>query len=214
MSLFPLLNHSDGNISESEAEEDTDLHVTLPQTLNRKGNLEDNKSAIKLYEIGPRLTLQLIKVEEGLMTGEVLYHDHIVRTEEEKEQQRRQIEKKRRLKELRRREQAENLKKKQEEKAKEAKTKLKQSSNEGEEEGGGEVEPDDDVEYYRQEVGEEPDEALFQHNETKTKSLHRMKSKKAKKSRPVTKKRSSTTSTDDVGSSNQKSFGKRRKMMK
>lgn len=149
------------------------------------------------------------------MTGEVLYHDHIVRTEEEKEQQRRLIEKKRRLKELRKREQAENLKKKQEEKAKDKKAKQKQEQQgEGALNGGAEVaEEDDDVEYYRQEVGEEPDEALFQPSETTApaKTVHRFKDKRAKKSRPMSKKRSATS---DATSPTRKSSDKRRKLVK
>ncbi|KAH8250520.1 hypothetical protein KR026_002627, partial [Drosophila bipectinata] len=72
----------DGYASESEAEDDEQSHVVLAQTLKSKGNLEDNKSSIKLHEIGPRLTMQLIKIEEGLLTGEVLYHDHVVKTED------------------------------------------------------------------------------------------------------------------------------------
>lgn len=37
----------------------------------------------RLYEIGPRMKLMLIKIEEGLMTGEVMYHKFIQRTPEE-----------------------------------------------------------------------------------------------------------------------------------
>ncbi|VEL09633.1 unnamed protein product [Protopolystoma xenopodis] len=32
------------------------------------------KAAIRLIEIGPRITLQLIKIEEGVDSGAVLYH--------------------------------------------------------------------------------------------------------------------------------------------
>lgn len=39
---------------------------------------------MRLTELGPRLTLQLMKIEEGLLDGEVLYHDLIHKTEEEK----------------------------------------------------------------------------------------------------------------------------------
>lgn len=38
------------------------------------------------YEIGPRLSLQLIKVEDGLAKGEVIYHAIKKKTEKEKEQ--------------------------------------------------------------------------------------------------------------------------------
>lgn len=78
-------------MSESEFEDDGTTHVTLPQKLVSRGNMEEGKSAIRLTELGPRLTLQLMKVEDGLLDGAVLYHDHIEKTEEEKAE----IEKKR-----------------------------------------------------------------------------------------------------------------------
>lgn len=39
--------------------------------------------SFRLFEIGPRLKLQLVKIEEGLMTGEVMFHEFIKRTPEE-----------------------------------------------------------------------------------------------------------------------------------
>ena len=46
-------------MSESEAEDDPASHVTLPQKLSSRGNHEKGTSAIRLYELGPRLTLQV-----------------------------------------------------------------------------------------------------------------------------------------------------------
>ena len=40
---------------------------------------------MKLQELGPRLTLQLVKGEEGLYEGQVLFHRYIQKTEEERE---------------------------------------------------------------------------------------------------------------------------------
>ena len=37
----------------------------------------------RLTELGPRLTLQLVKVEEGICDGEVMFHEFIHKTEEE-----------------------------------------------------------------------------------------------------------------------------------
>ncbi|KAJ8974646.1 hypothetical protein NQ317_019882 [Molorchus minor] len=71
-------------LSESEAEDDPQNHVTLPQKIASRGNIESEKSAIRLSELGPRLKLQLVKIEDGLLDGEVLYHDLIQKTEEEK----------------------------------------------------------------------------------------------------------------------------------
>lgn len=141
----------------------------MPQTLKRKGNLENNKSAVQLYEIGPRMTMQLMKIEEGLLTGEVLYHDHIVKTEEEKEELRKMIEKKQKLKEQRKKQQAENRAKKLKELEKKNKGQ-KSSAPEGQAEGEEEINEnlsdlEDDAVYYKEEVGEEPDEELFKNTE-------------------------------------------------
>lgn len=46
-------------MSESEAEDDEASHVTLSQNLSSRGNHANSKSAIRLYELGPRLTLQV-----------------------------------------------------------------------------------------------------------------------------------------------------------
>jgi len=37
----------------------------------------------RLTEIGPRMALQLMKIEEGVCSGETLYHDYIVKSPEE-----------------------------------------------------------------------------------------------------------------------------------
>lgn len=153
-------------VSESEFEDDGTTHVTLPQKIVSRGNMEDGKSAIRLTELGPRLTLQLIKVEDGLLDGAVLYHDYIEKSEEEKAEIERKRAVKRKLKEKRKKVQELNKKRKEEEKEK-----LKQKSLEGmkkaasadSEKTTDEVpnEPeDDDAEYYRQEVGEEPDKGM------------------------------------------------------
>ncbi|KAM4754486.1 suppressor of SWI4 1 homolog isoform 9-T9 [Cyanocitta cristata] len=62
-------------LSESEAEPDGTQNVLeLPQNCAGRGNAATQQSAVRLTEIGPRLTLQLVKVEEGLGQGNVLYH--------------------------------------------------------------------------------------------------------------------------------------------
>lgn len=72
-------------LSESEQEDDPSAQVTLPQNLSSRGGRAEGQSAIRLSELGPRLTLQLVKIEDGLMDGEVLFHEFIYKTEEEKE---------------------------------------------------------------------------------------------------------------------------------
>ncbi|GAB4829916.1 hypothetical protein Ancab_019562 [Ancistrocladus abbreviatus] len=57
--------------SESEADDEA-ATVTLASDLGRV-NQASSKSAVKLQEIGPRMTLELIKLEEGLCSGDVLF---------------------------------------------------------------------------------------------------------------------------------------------
>ncbi|RZC34190.1 Peter pan, partial [Asbolus verrucosus] len=162
-----------GMLSESEAEDDPNNHVTLSQKIITRGNIESGKSSIKLTELGPRLTLQLIKIEDGLLDGEVLYHDLIEKSEEEKLEIQKKREAKKKLKEKRKKIQEKNKeikeKTKQELKEKslqgmkknksETDTMMQQASQEANEVAT--VPEDDDIEYYRQEVGEEPDKDLF-----------------------------------------------------
>ncbi|KAM5564045.1 peter Pan-like protein [Rosa sericea] len=60
--------------SESEGDEEA-ATVTLASDLGRV-NRASSKSAIKLQEIGPRMTLRLIKVENGLCQGAVLFSEY------------------------------------------------------------------------------------------------------------------------------------------
>lgn len=150
-----------GAVSDSEFEDDEASQVVLPQDLKRKGNLENNKSAIRLYEIGPRITFELVKIEEGLLTGEVLYHETIVKTEEEIEAIRKQREKKKKLKEYRKKVQSENKARKEEMKNSAKKRAGVEGNKAGqtfEVEESVNDEPDNDALYYKEEVGEEPDE--------------------------------------------------------
>lgn len=111
--------------SEFEDEEKT---VVMPATIG-KGNIKENKSAIKLYELGPRFTIQLIKIEEGMMSGEVFFHEYVTKTEQEVELLKARREKRKRLKEQRKLKMKQNIKAKEEAKLK-AKQKGKQATEE------------------------------------------------------------------------------------
>lgn len=64
----------DLSCTESENDEaDVSRHVVLPQHVPARGNLCDEKSAVRLTELGPRMTLKLIRIQEGLMKGKALY---------------------------------------------------------------------------------------------------------------------------------------------
>ncbi|CAH2040168.1 unnamed protein product, partial [Iphiclides podalirius] len=166
-------------LSESEFEDDPSSQVLLPQKLASRGAAADSRSAIRLVELGPRITMQLMKVEDGLMDGEVLFHELIEKTEEEKAYIKKKREEKRRLKEKRKAQQEANVKRKEHEKEE-----LKQKALEGikkkkeitenqrlmelaaaESQDAQEMEQDeDDADYYRQEVGAEPEHDLFSKN--------------------------------------------------
>ncbi|KAH7287265.1 hypothetical protein KP509_32G047900 [Ceratopteris richardii] len=117
------------------------------------------KSAVRLQEIGPRMTMQLVKVEEGLCSGAVLFHEYIKKTPEEIAALKENKEKREALRKQRRAEQEANVRRK--ELAKEAQRMHSKgiTFKETNERGGEEAMDDevDDAEWYRQEVGQEPD---------------------------------------------------------
>lgn len=158
-------------MSESEAEDDPSSHVTLPQKIASRGNLNASQSSIRLVEQGPRLTLQLLKIEDGFMAGEVLYHRHVVKTEEEKAIILKNRMEKRRIKEERKRIQAEKVRRKELEKEEHKKKSLEGMKKKMQvDKEGLNDEEDDDVAWYKAEVGKDPEHDLF---DKKTKSLKR-----------------------------------------
>ena len=77
-----LLSGGGGAASDSEFE-DTAARVSLPQTFAGRGNAAAQTSAIKLSELGPRLSLTLVKIEADLAKGEVLHHAFVAKSEAE-----------------------------------------------------------------------------------------------------------------------------------
>lgn len=58
--------------SESEIDDLPGSKVTLPTDyLDKKKNTQ---VALRLHELGPRMKLKLIKIEEGLCRGNVVFH--------------------------------------------------------------------------------------------------------------------------------------------
>lgn len=158
-------------MSESEAEDDDTSHVTLPQKLSSRGNHDKGTSAIRLHELGPRMTLQLMKVEDGLFDGEVLFHEIVHKTEEEIQRIKKSRDDKKKLKEKRKKIQNDNKEKKELEKndhiekslkgmkKKENDTLMQKYAKESNETNA--FEEDDDAQYFREEVGQEPDKGLY-----------------------------------------------------
>lgn len=98
--------------SDSEMETADFARVTLPQPM--KSMKRGAASNIKLVEVGPRLTLDLVKILSGLCDGETLHHSVVEKSKEEAEEDRKRIEAKKELKRKRREEQEENVRRKKE----------------------------------------------------------------------------------------------------
>ncbi|XP_053824271.1 suppressor of SWI4 1 homolog isoform X4 [Vidua chalybeata] len=175
-------------LSESEAEPDGSQNVLeLPQNCAGRGNAVTQQSAVRLTEIGPRLTLQLLKVEEGLGQGNVLYHGLAPKGEAELRELLARRERRLQVRAERRREQEQNLERKRQQRERHRQrslagmgraagatgvpgatgaTGVPGGDSDAEDPGApeaGEAEPsdEDEAEYYRQELGEEPDTDLF-----------------------------------------------------
>lgn len=73
------------------------------------------KRAVKLVELGPRMRLRLLKVEEGLCSGKVMWHDYVQKTTEELKELDARWDSRRREKEERRRQQRTNVERKRRE---------------------------------------------------------------------------------------------------
>jgi len=114
--------------SDSEPEDGSNAVVQLAQNYVGRGNKSQGKSALKLVELGPRLRLELIKVEQGLGSGNVMFHAHIKKTPEEAKAIVEKAEEKVRLKNQRRKEQERNVESKRKiaEEKREAKKRRKQ----------------------------------------------------------------------------------------
>jgi ribosome biogenesis protein SSF1/2 len=114
--------------SDSEPEDASNAIVELAQNYVGRGNKSQGKSALKLVELGPRLCLELIKVEQGLGEGNVMFHAHVKKTPEEAKEIQEKAEGKIRQKNQRRQEQDRNVerKRKVQEEKREAKKQRKQ----------------------------------------------------------------------------------------
>uniref|UniRef100_A0A667W8F9 Peter pan homolog n=1 Tax=Myripristis murdjan TaxID=586833 RepID=A0A667W8F9_9TELE len=164
------------NLSESEAEQDGEHNITeLPQVYSGRGNMASQQSAVRLTEIGPRMTLQLVKIQEGMGEGNILYHATISKTEEELQEILSRKEAQLKEKQERRQKQEQNVAQKKEKRDAHKKKSLEgikrkhqveQEDSEVEDPGtqddqAAAIDSEDEVEYYRQAVGEEPEEGMF-----------------------------------------------------
>jgi ribosome biogenesis protein SSF1/2 len=70
------------------------------------------RRAVKLVELGPRMRLRLTKVEEGMCSGKVMWHEYVHKSKEEIKELEKRWEQRRQEKEARRKEQKANVEKK------------------------------------------------------------------------------------------------------
>lgn len=119
-SVEEAMERDGAGFTESEGEMADEVedsrHVTLPQRMHTRGNLLNEKSSIRLIELGPRMKLELVKIENGIMGGEVLHHAYITKTREEVKELKTAAEQRAFLKLSRKKQQEENVKRKLEEK--------------------------------------------------------------------------------------------------
>lgn len=118
--------------------------VQLSQNYVGRGNAANAQRAVRLREIGPRMELRLVKVEEGLNGSSVLYHDYVHMSASDVAKQTRDITAKRQLAAERRAEQERNVERKKQAKAE--KREPHPAENEPEEEED-EADDQDDFEY-------------------------------------------------------------------
>ena len=126
-----------GYTSASETELDTDAEVEVLETdarrvlnkkelarmksgekkptMERRNHVE--KRAVKLVELGPRMKLRLVKVEEGLCEGRIMWNEFVTKSKSEENELEKKWDIKKKEKEARRKEQKENVEKKRQLKA-------------------------------------------------------------------------------------------------
>ncbi|KAH7127501.1 Brix domain-containing protein [Dactylonectria macrodidyma] len=90
------------------------------------------RRAVKLVELGPRMRLRLTKVEEGLCSGKVMWHEYVHKSQAEIKELEKRWQKRNQEKDARRKQQKENVEKKKKAKA----------------QNGGKDDEDDDVDDY------------------------------------------------------------------
>lgn len=75
------------------------------------------RRAVKMVELGPRMRLRMTKVEDGLCTGKIMWHEYLHKSKEEMREMEKKWEQRKREKDARRKQQKENVEKKRQAKA-------------------------------------------------------------------------------------------------
>ena len=134
-----IYSRGGGYSSESEVDDIPESKIKLPEDFQDKK--KNTNVALKLHELGPRFQLKLVKIEEGVCRGNVVYHSYVKKSKKEIKEQMDDIRKKRELKVHRKRVQDENVQRKKEEKDAKEQVKLdkKKTRFAGEESDGEEA---------------------------------------------------------------------------
>lgn len=106
------------------------------------------RRAVKLVELGPRMRLRLTKVEEGMCSGKVMWHEYVHKSKEEIKELEKRWEQRRQEKESRRKEQKANVEKK------------KAAKQANKPQGANDAEGDDDEDYSDVDMDEFDSEGL------------------------------------------------------
>ncbi|KAJ5723132.1 hypothetical protein N7488_001167 [Penicillium malachiteum] len=162
-----------GYTSASETELDTDAEVEIQESTTRrvlnkreqqrqraaeKGEKKPaatpgvEKRAVKLVELGPRLKLRLMKVEDGVCEGRIMWHDFITKSEKEIRALDQNWAVKRKEKAQRKKQQRENIEKK---KAEKAKARARGEKVEDDEDEDVDMDDDDEADWLSDDFGEE-----------------------------------------------------------
>jgi ribosome biogenesis protein SSF1/2 len=166
-----------GGASDSEADDIEESrveiqpgHKAIDGNHGTRPSKEAEEAAVKLTEVGPRMRLKLLKIEDGFCQGEVLYHSHVGKDPEEVAARRAEMNKRKAEKEARKLQQRENVQKKKYPRVSSTGSDADDSdTNEGHpmdsvKQGDGLwSDDDDDVAYYKDQVGEEPEAGTFRH---------------------------------------------------
>jgi len=114
---------------ELQKEQNGDKPKSKSDVTERNSNVE--KRAVKLVELGPRMRLRMVKVEEGICEGRVMWNEFVTKTKKEEKELDEKWEVRRKEKEARKKEQRENVERK---KALKKNTKLNAGKDDGKDE--------------------------------------------------------------------------------
>jgi ribosome biogenesis protein SSF1/2 len=119
---------------QQEQQQNDDDKTGDPRQSSSNANVE--KRAVKLVELGPRMRLRLVKVEEGICEGRVMWNEFVTKTKAQEKELDEKWDARRKEKEARRKEQRENI---------ERKKALKKNTKANA--GGGDAEDEDEEEW-------------------------------------------------------------------